>query len=208
MLWQKTRTIKQPEDAVSFTKRGFLDFDLPYLGFAALSAWHLANWYSRNTYCGVCGKAMEHKKDERAMICPKCGFIDYPKISPAIIIGIIDGDRLLMTRYANRVYTRYALVAGFTEIGETLEETVNREVMEEVGLRVKDIRYFGSQPWALSESLLIGFFAQVDGDKEITLDTTELSEAVWLSRDQLTDIEENPRSLTSVMIKAWKTEEI
>ena len=87
---------------------------------------------------------------ERMMQCPKCGLMEFPKICPAVIIGVIDGDRILMSKYAGREYKKYALLAGFTEIGETLEETVSREVMEEVGLKVKNITYYKNQPWAFS----------------------------------------------------------
>lgn len=196
--------IKKAQGYEFFEKRILLSFEPSFLGFGAITACHIYEWYRSNYFCGVCGNLMQQKEDERALICDNCGFIDYPKIAPAIIVGIIDGDKLLMTKYANREYTRYALIAGFTEIGESLEETVRREVMEEVGLQVKDIRYFGSQPWAFSQSLLIGFFAQLDGDNKITLDTNELAEAAWLKREELEDIQEDPPSLTATIVKAWK----
>jgi len=90
-----------------------------------------------------------------------------------------------MTKYAGRSYKKYALIAGFTEIGETAEETVAREVMEEVGLKVKNIRYYKSQPWGVDGNLLLGFFADLDGEGEIHLDENELSEGEWFARDAM-----------------------
>ena len=131
----------------------------------------------------------------------------YPKISPAVIVGVIHNDKILMSKYAGRAYTRYALIAGFTEIGENAEQTVAREVMEEVGLKVKNIRYYKSQPWAFSDSLLMGFFAELDGDDTITLDTNELAEAGWFSRDEI-DLEDDHLSLTREMIMLFKRNEV
>lgn len=93
----------------------------------------------------------------------------FPKISPAVIVAVTDNDRVLLTKYAGRTYKNYALVAGFNEAGETIEQTVRREVMEEVGLKVKNLKYYKSQPWGLSGSLLSGFFCELDGDDKITL---------------------------------------
>ena len=104
------------------------------------------------------------------MRCACCGNMVYPKIAPAVIVGVIYDNKILMTKYSDREYKKYALIAGFTEIGETAEETVRREVMEEVGLHVKNIRYYKSQPWALSGSLLAGFFCELDGDDTISRD--------------------------------------
>lgn len=179
------------------------DVVLPWMSLAGVTAGHLAKWYKRNTYCGSCRGKMIHSKTERAMLCPDCGFIDYPKICPAVIVGIIDGDRLLLTKY-KRPNARYALVAGFCEIGESLEETVRREVKEEVGLEVKHIRYFKSQPWGFSESLLMGFFAELDGSGQVLLDRQELALAEWVRREDLPDDEEKELTLTYTMISAFK----
>lgn len=175
-----------------------------WLGFAGITANHLNNWYRSNRFCGCCGQTMEASKTERAMRCPNCGFIDYPKICPAIIVGITHEDKILMTRYANRSFKRYALVAGFCEIGETLEDTVRREVMEEVGVKVKNIRYYSNQPWGFSSSLLIGFFAELDGDDTITMDAHELAEAKWFTKEEIPEDEENGLSLTYTMMMAFK----
>ena len=133
---------------------------------------------------------MEDSERERALVCPECGLTEYPKISPAVIVAIYDGDRLLMSRYRpspDHQYRGYALIAGFVEIGESFEDTIRREVMEEVGIRVKNIRYYKSQPWAFSDTEMIGFFAELDGDATITLQEDELSEAGWFPREEIPD---------------------
>lgn len=175
-----------------------------WLSFGGATAMHLARWYENNRFCGKCSQPMDRKEDERALCCPNCGLINYPKINPVIIVGITNGDQLLLTKYAHSEYKRYSLVAGFMEIGETLEDTVKREIMEEVGLKVKNIRYYKSQPWAFSESLLAGFFADVDGDPAPVIDMNELSEAVWVSRDEMPVDDSSLFSLTWDMIECFR----
>lgn len=135
--------------------------------------------------------AMRQRTVKRSgpVVCPFCGQTEYPKICPAVIVAITDGDRIILSRYrvSNNPYRGYALIAGFVEIGETFEDTVRREVMEEVGLKVKNIRYYKSQPWAFSDTEMIGFFAELDGDDTIRLQEDELSEAGWYHRDQVPD---------------------
>ena len=127
------------------------------------------------------------------MQCPCCGNQVFPKIAPAVIVGVTDGDKILMTKYAGREYKRYALIAGFTEIGETAEETVQREVMEEVGLHVKNIRYYKSQPWGFDSNLLMGFYCELSEEGKITLDQEELSTAEWVDYH---DIPDDPEGLS------------
>lgn len=133
------------------------------------------------------------------MRCPKCGATIYPRISPAVIVGVTDGDKLLLTKYSDRPVRGYGLIAGFNEIGETIEETVHREVREEVGLRVKNLRFYKSQPWSFSGCLLMGFFCDLDGEEKITLQEDELAEGTWFSREDLHHVNENV-SLTNEMI--------
>ena len=183
----------------------FYTYQPGWEAFGGITACHLGRWYAANRFCGGCATQMEHKEDERAMRCPGCGSVVYPRISPVVIVGVVDGDRILLTRDARRPNARLtALVAGFVEIGETLEDTVRREVMEEVGLRVKNIRYRMSQPWPFTESVLMGFYADLDGTAEITLDETELKEARWLTRDEL-PATENPLSMTATLVEAFRT---
>ena len=146
---------------------------------------------------------MKRDKKERMLYCEDCHNMEYPKICPAVIIGVTDGDRILMSKYAGRTYKKYALLAGFTEIGETVEQTVAREVMEEVGLKVKNIRYYKSQPWAFSDTLLMGFYCDLDGEDKITLDQNELALAEWFERDEI-PVEPSRDSLTNEMIIQFK----
>lgn len=171
--------------------------------FAIMTGWHLYNWYRNNRICGCCGTPTEHDTKERMLRCPNCGNMIFPRISPAVIIAVTDGDRLLLSKYAGRAYTRYALLAGYTEIGETIEETVHREVMEEVGLRVKNLRYYKSQPWGVDGNVLMGFFCDVDGSEVIHLDENELSMAEWYPRDAL-PAHDDGISLTREMIRIFE----
>ena len=120
-----------------------------------------------------------------------------------MIIAITDGDRLLLSKYAGRSYTRYALLAGYTEIGETLEQTVAREVMEEVGLKVKNIRYYKSQPWGVDGNVLMGFYCDLDGDDTIHIDEKELAMAEFYPRSAL-PAHDDGISLTREMIRVFE----
>ena len=172
--------------------------------FAVMTGWHLYNWYRTNRLCGCCGTPTEHDSKERMLRCPNCGNMIFPRISPAVIVAVTDGDRLLLSKYAGRAYTHYALLAGYTEIGETLEQTVHREVMEEVGLQVKNLRYYKSQPWGVDGNVLMGFFCDVDGSNAIHIDENELSMAAWYPRDAL-PARDDGISLTREMIRIFET---
>ena len=175
--------------------------------FAAITGLQIHNFYTNNTFCGRCGGQMKGSNLERAMICTECKRTVYPQICPGVIVAITNGNKLLLTKYAARhsKHDRFALVAGYNEVGESLEDTVRREAMEEVGLKVKNIRYFKSQPWSFSDTLLVGFFCEVDGQSDITLDKNELSEAVWLTGDEIPDESADPTiSLTGTMIYEFK----
>ena len=171
--------------------------------FSALTAYQLSNWYRDNRFCGTCGHPTVHSDTERALRCPECGHVIYPRIIPAVIVGVLNGDRILLTKYAGRDFAHYALIAGFTEIGETFEDTVRREVMEEAGIRVKNIRYYKSQPWGIVDDLLAGFFCDVDGDPTIHMDSSELKEAAWHTRDEIV-LQPTDHSLTNEMMTRFK----
>ncbi len=170
---------------------------------AAATAWHLHVWYDSNRFCGKCGQSTEPDEKERMLRCPHCGNMIYPKVAPAVIVGVTKGDQILLTRYVGREYKRYALIAGFNEIGETIEETVHREVMEEAGLRVKNVRYYKSQPWGFDLNLLMGFFCEVDDDGPIRMDEQELEFAEWVKREDIPVYEEH-LSLTHEMMQVFK----
>ena len=176
-----------------------------HLAFAGLTAYHLYKWYRDNKFCGRCGNVLERDTKERALVCKKCGNCIYPKISPVVIVGVVNRNHLLMTKYANREYAKYALIAGFIEIGENAEGAVRREVMEEVGIKIKNITYYKSQPWGLSDSLLFGYFAELDGEQDLHIEEDELSEAVWIERESITTEADN-FSLTNEMICKFKNQ--
>ncbi|MBQ5589420.1 MAG: NAD(+) diphosphatase, partial [Anaerotignum sp.] len=174
------------------------------IAFGIMTAWHLFDWYRSNRFCGRCGTKTVHDSKERMMRCPHCNNMIFPKIAPSVIVGVTHGDRLLLSKYANRNYTRYGMIAGFTEIGETVEETVIREVMEEVGLKVKNIRYYKTQPWGVTGGLLIGYYCDLDGDDEtITLDQDELATAEFFPRNEL-PAHDDGISLTREMIRVFE----
>ena len=171
--------------------------------FAVMTAYHLYIWYRDNRFCGRCGTAVIRDDRERMLRCPECRNMIFPKIAPAVIIAVTDGNRILMSKYANREYRKYTLLAGFTEIGETAEDTVRREVMEEVGLRVKNIRYYKSQPWGVDSNLLLGFFCELDGPDSIHMDRKELAMAEWYERSAL-PAHDDGISLTREMIRVFE----
>ena len=174
-----------------------------HLAFAGITGYQLYQWYRDHRYCGRCGKRMKQDTKERMLYCESCKNMEYPKICPAVIVAIRNGDKLLMSRYARGTYHRYALIAGYVEVGETFEECVRREVMEEVGLKVKNIRYYKSQPWSFSDSVMIGFTAELDGDDTIRLEEDELAEAGWFTKDEI--VEYPPYiSVGHEMMKAFK----
>ena len=152
--------------------------------WAAGTANQLATWKRNHQYCGRCGAACEDKQDERAKICPACGLINYPRLSPAVIVAVLRENKILLARNRRFRLPFFSVLAGFVEPGETLEACVAREIEEEVGISVKNIRYFGSQPWPFPDSLMVGFIADYAGG-EIRVDDTEIMEAEWFSREDL-----------------------
>ena len=170
--------------------------------YTAFTAYHLWKWYSDNRFCGKCGSKLHLHDKERALKCDSCGNMVFPRINPAVIVGVTNGDKILITKYRTG-YAYSALIAGFTEIGETLEETVSREVMEEAGIRVKNIKYYKSQPWGMAQDILMGFFCEVDGDDTIHMDNNELKYAEWINREDI-ELQPNNLSLTNEMMKLFK----
>ena len=186
--WEKTRLLRQ-----TLSKE---------VCFAVMTGWHLYSWYQKNRFCGGCGAETVHDEVQRMLRCPACGNLIFPRINPVVITAVTDGDDLLLSKYAGRGYTNYALIAGYAEIGETMEQAVAREVMEEVGLKVKNLRYYKSQPWGIDGNILMGFFCDLDGDRTIRLDQTELSMADWYPRKNL-PIDDDGYSLTREMIRMF-----
>lgn len=152
--------------------------------WAAGRANQLIYWELTHNYCGTCGSQIEDKTDEKAKKCPHCGLVNYPRVSPAVIVAVIKNDQILLARNNQTRIPFYSVLAGFVEPSETLEECVRREVKEEVGITVENIQYFGSQPWPFPNSLMIGFTAEY-ASGEIQIDSAELSDAGWFDKDSL-----------------------
>ena len=182
--------------------------------YAAAVASQLIGWYRRSRFCGRCGAKTEHAETERMMHCPVCGNMIYPEIHPSVIVGIFHEGKILVTRYnpahkevSNGKFfnapVHDALVAGYIETGETAEDAVRREVMEEVGLKVKNLRFYRDTPWPFSGSLLFSYLCEVDGDPTIKREEAELSSAVFKSRDEMEDRSRDV-SLTSAIMEDFR----
>ena len=154
------------------------------LFFLAGRARQIVDWDKTHQFCGQCGRPMRILPTERAKECPRCGLLDFPHVSPAIIVLVERGREILLGRSPQFPPGLYSVLAGFAEPGETLEQAVVREVWEEAGITVKDIRYFGSQPWPFPHSLMIGFTATY-ASGVISLDGSELEDAGWYTTDHL-----------------------
>ncbi len=182
-------------------------FKPKHKSFAVATTQQIFRWQSNNQFCGRCGSKMKPSETERAMVCDNCHNIQFPKICPAVTVAIVNMDKLLLVRNRNSAFKRFALVAGYVEIGETFEDTVHREVMEEVGLKVKNVHYYKNQPWALTDAQMIGYFVELDATDEVKLQEEELLEARWFRADEIppniTD-----RSLTYEMIGKFRREHI
>lgn len=158
--------------------------------------------YDRNTrFCGRCGTKTLPVPAERAKQCPSCGLVTYPRLSPAIIVLIRRGDRILLARSSRFPSGMFGLIAGFVEPGENLEHALRREVMEETGITVENIRYFGSEPWPFPDSLMIGFVADYAGG-DLTVDPREIESASWFDRGHLPRIPEK-LSISRALIDWW-----
>ncbi len=151
-------------------------------------AFQVSEWVRTHRYCGVCATPMRKSEKELCFHCPACGFSAYPRISPAMMVLIKRGDEILLARHATYATARYTALAGFVEAGESIEEAIHREVLEEVGLHVKDLRYFGSQSWPFPHSLMIAYTAEYAGG-ELRIQEDEISDARWFGPgDALPDI--------------------
>jgi NAD+ diphosphatase len=177
------------------------------IAWVGIVGFQLMNWYSQNKFCGKCGSKTKEKADERAIVCPNCNTIVFPKISPAIIVAIVCNNKILLAHNSNFPNNWHSLVAGYSDIGESLEETVIREVKEEVGLDVKNVRYYKSQPWPFSGTMMIGFIAEADYNQTICVDNKEITEAAWFSRGNLPN--HPPKiSIAGEMIEKFENGEI
>jgi NAD+ diphosphatase len=155
-----------------------------FLHRIAMKAVHMIDWDRTTRYCGYCGMETIRARGMIAKECPCCELLIFPRISPAVIVLVERENRVLLARVKRFTSELYSVLAGFVEPGETLEEAVHREIEEEVGIRVKNIRYFGSQPWPFPDSLMIGFTAEYESG-EIKIDEAEIVNAGWFDPERL-----------------------
>ena len=178
-----------------------------WLSFAAAVGAHLAHWYDTSRFCGRCGHANIHSDTSRAMVCPSCGLVTFPRINPIVIVAVVDGDRMLVARYNRKHFNprnnNYVLLAGYVEIGESYEDTVRREVREETGLEIRNLRYMGSQPWPFSQTAIAGFYAEADSNAPLRMQKEELSELVWVRREDMPP-RKNLTSMTDNLIEWFR----
>ena len=167
----------------------------------------LEEWRSTNRFCGKCGSSMQPHANaaERALVCPKCGYAAYPKLSPAVIVLVTKGNKILLQRNTHYKLRNWTLVAGFVDAGENFEDAVRREVMEEASIEVKDLRYFGSQTWPFPSNIMVGFRAEY-ASGELTPDGEEVVESGWFDKANLPEIPLKG-SIARAMIDAWLEEQ-
>ena len=142
------------------------------------------DWYISHQFCGRCGAKTQIDEKDMMLKCPECGQMHYPRIAPAIIVAIRNEDKLLMAQHSYHETIRYALIAGFVEPGESIEEAVHREVSEEVGIKIKNLKYLKSQSWPFPNSLMLGFEAEYDSG-DIKVDGDEIVKAKWFKKDEI-----------------------
>ncbi|MCP4356692.1 MAG: NAD(+) diphosphatase [Chloroflexi bacterium] len=178
---------------------GRLPDNMLWLGGRAL---HIIHWDRTHQYCGRCGTKTEPHEQERARQCPECGQTTYPRISPAVIMRVTRqgkyGPEILLARGPRHYHGFYSVLAGFVEPGETLETCVRREIREEVGIEVSNVRYFGSQPWPFPDSLMIAFTAEYTNGKIIP-EEGEIEDARWFTPDNLPKLP-TPMSISRQLI--------
>ncbi|MCB1674534.1 MAG: NAD(+) diphosphatase [Pseudomonadales bacterium] len=169
------------------------------------TASQVLEWAKSHRFCSRCGTAtVPHPQGERALVCPSCQYSQYPRINPCVIVAITKGDCILLARAQRFNRPMYSLLAGFVEAGETLEQAVEREVLEEVGIKVKNIRYFGSQAWPFPSNLMLGFTAEW-ASGELVLQEEEIMDAQFFKHDELPEIPPKG-SIAAQIIHATVTE--
>jgi NAD+ diphosphatase len=197
------RALEVPEEKPRSLRGLLFELDEVWASIAGRGAQLLA-FHETHRFCGRCGGPTDASATEHSRRCEPCRLSVYPRVSPAVIVLVTRGDTCLLARPAGRAVPFHSTLAGFVEPGETLEECVRREIREEVGIEVDELRYFGSQPWPFPHSLIVGFFAKYAGG-ELTPDPSEVEDARWFTRDALPVIPP-PISISRRLIDTWLAE--
>ncbi len=200
LLWEDP--VPEESKFIYHEINSFLTLSQKEIDWATVVAFQLKNWYAQHKFCGQCGSPTVPKMDERAIGCPSCQLTLYPHIAPAIIVAILCNDKILLARGAHFRPDFYSLVAGYVDVGESIEAAVIREVKEEVGLDITNIRYYSSQPWPFSGSMMIGFLAEADDTQPIQIDNNEIVAADWFTRHNLPEHPKN-RSIAGEIIEKF-----
>ncbi len=165
-------------------------------------AFQVMDWDRSHRYCGSCGRPTEPAEGERAKICPRCGIQFFPRVTPAVIVAVVRGRKILLAHARRFPTVFYSILAGFVEPGETFEECIAREVREETGIEVANLRYFGSQPWPFPHSLMVGFTAEYAGG-ELVLEEKELVEAGWFGAEEVRQLQIPRRGTIARQLIDW-----
>lgn len=199
-------------DSISFPEEFTLTPLRKAYQFISLDLWTIAgramqvlHWHNEHRFCGKCGKEMVEIEHETVKSCPSCGFLSYPRLAPAVIMSVIWDNKILMGRAASFPKGMYSPLSGFVEPGETLEEAVRREVMEEAEIDVTTIQYVASQPWPFPQSLMIGFTTKYQGGT-IRVDKTELEDARWFTADSMPEVLPSQMSISRTLVDKFLCE--
>ncbi|MEG1869450.1 MAG: NAD(+) diphosphatase, partial [Oscillospiraceae bacterium] len=180
----------------------FKEAEPQWLSFAAITAWQYYRFREENKFCGKCGNKLIKSTAEKAYICTTCDRTVYPKFSPAILAVVLHEDKILLVKSKHYSHA-FSPVAGFVEVGESFEQTVAREVLEETGVKVKNICYYGSQPWSFGDTIMIAYTAELDGEDTITIQADEICDAGWFTRENIPP-GNGSRSLGGNMIESFR----
>jgi NAD+ diphosphatase len=197
----ETTEANLPDGVEALTLRDFFDLASPEDYAMASRAFEFLHWRRSHRFCGHCGRPLARHATERAMECAPCRDLVFPRTNPVVITRVTRGREILLARRAHGVTAFYSVIAGFVEAAETLEHAAAREIAEEVGVRVRNLRYFGSQPWPYPNNLMCAFTAEYD-DGEICVDGREIATAGWFTPENLPPIP-SPISISRRLIDAW-----
>ena len=199
-VWNLIPEAAAVEGFIEVELRSFLAQSIEPEFSLASRASQLLDWRAKNKFCGQCGSVNQVSSEEHTLLCAACNLHHYPKISPCIIVAVTYGDKLLMARHPSWPENRYSTLAGFVEAGESAEQAVHREIFEEVGVEIDNLRYIGSQAWPYPGQLMLGYIADAISD-EIVVDDQEIAEALWFDYDNLPSVIAPPTIMAGKLIQ-------